>query len=450
MTIIADSQALQSRVRGAVVTPADAQYDQVRRVWNGMIDKRPALIVRCAGAGDVIAALGFARESGLRVAIRAGGHSFPGYSMCDEGLVVDLQDMKSIRVDPQARTVRAEPGVLWGEFDREAQAFGLGVTGGMISHTGIAGLTLGGGFGWLTRKHGMVVDNLLSVDLVTADGRLLHASAAENADLFWGVRGGGGNFGVVTSFEYRLHPLGTVLGGLVAYPLPQAAEVMRRMNEFMRTAPDELVTATVILTTPDGHKAVGVFVCYSGDDLEEGERVIAPLRRLGTPAMEQIGPMPYTVVQTIFNEAAVPHRRYYTRSNILSDLTDDIAKILIDGYGSNPSPLSAFLVISQGGAANRVPAEATAYVHRDARFILTALGAWQNPADDEANVSWLKGVWSRLTPHLPNAVYVNELHDEGADRVRSAYGVAFDRLAALKRKYDPDNFFRLNQNIPPA
>ena len=450
MTMLADLESLQSRIRGLVITPASAEYDATRRVWNGMIDRRPAAIVRCMGAADVIASVNFAREAGLRVAIRAGGHSFPGYCTCDDGLVIDLQAMKSVRVDPKARTVRAEPGVLWQDLDAEALAFGLGVTGGMISHTGIAGLTLGGGFGWLTRKHGMVVDNLLSVDMVTADGRLVHASASENADLFWGVRGGGGNFGIVTSFEYQLHPLGTVLGGLVAYPLPQAMDVLRGVREYMPTAPDELGTATVLLTTPDGHKAVGVFVCYSGEDLSEGERVIAPLRRLGTPAMEQIGPMPYTVVQTLFNAAAVPHRRYYMRSNILSELSDEIASVLVDGYSRNPSPLCAFLIIAQGGAAARVAPDATPYVHRDAAFILTALAAWESPADDEANVAWLRDVWGRLTPHLPNAVYVNELHEEGADRIRAAYGNAYARLAALKAKYDPTNFFALNQNIPPA
>ena len=363
--------------------------------------------------------------------------------------MIDLQPMQSIRVDPVARRVRAEPGVLWGALDRETQSFGLAVTGGMISHTGIAGLTLGGGFGWLMRKHGLVIDNLISADVVTADGRLLHASATSNDDLFWGLRGGGGNFGIVTSFEYQLHPLGPVFGGLIAYPLPEARQVLKRYREAMAKAPDELTTVAVFLTTPDGHPAVGIAVCYAGD-LTDGERAVAPFRTLGTAVMQQVGPMPYAAVQTMFNDAAVPGRRYYMRSNFLDSLSDDIIDVLASAFTGVPSPLSAVIIASAGGAVARVPPDATAYVHRDAAHIMTLLGCWADPQDDARNDAWLRDTWQALKPRLPNRVYVNELHDEGAERVRAAYGSSFTRLARLKRKYDPANFFRLNQNIQPG
>jgi len=450
VTNLADVSTLSTSIRGSVLLPSNPAYDATRQIWNGMIDRRPAVIIRCAGAADVIAAVRFARESGLEVAVRGGGHSFPGYSVCDGGLMIDLQDMKGIRVDPNARRVRAQAGVTWSEFDRETQAFGLATTGGMIPHTGIAGLTLGGGFGWLVRKHGMTVDNLLAVDVVTADGQLLHASENENDDLFWAIRGGGGNFGIVTSFEYRVHPLGLILGGLVAYPHAQSSQVLRGLHELVTGAPDELVAVGAMLTTPDGHAATAVAVCYSGDDLVAGERVIAPFRKLGTPVMDQIGPMPYTAIQSMLNDAAVPHRRYYMRSNLLDDVNAGTVDVLEKAYQKVPSPLTSVVLVSMGGAASRVPPDATAYVHRDAAYSLTIIGGWLDAVDDAANVSWLRETWDTLTPHLPNRVYVNELHDEGHDRVRAAYGAVYSRLATLKQKYDPTNFFRLNQNIKPA
>jgi FAD/FMN-containing dehydrogenase len=447
MSTLLDTAGLRDAIRGSVLTPGEAEYDSARRIWNGMIDRRPSLIVRCAGAADVIRAVNVARESGLLVAVRGGGHSFPGYSVCDDGMMIDLQPMKSVRVDTTSRTVRAEPGVTWGEFDRETQAFGLATTGGMISHTGIAGLTLGGGFGWLMRKHGLSVDNLISVDLVTAAGDLVRASETENADLFWGLRGGGGNFGIVTSFEYRLHELATpVLAGLIAYPLTEAKQVLRRLEETMTAAPDELVVAAVLMTTPDGHPAVGIAPCYAGDP-GAGETVIAPLRKLGTPVMQQIGPMPYTAVQTIFNDAAVPGRRFYMRSNYLETLSDEVIGVLADAYPRTPSPLSAVLIVTMGGAVRRAAVESTAYYHRRMAYTMTVLGSWIEAQADEANIRWIKELFAGLDPHLPEGVYVNELHDEGADRVRAAYGASYARLAALKRQYDPTNFFRLNQNI---
>jgi FAD/FMN-containing dehydrogenase len=446
---LADTSALAAAMRGPVLAAADAGYDAVRKVWNGMIDRRPAAIARCTGAADVIAALAFARDAGLPIAVRGGGHSFPGYSVCDAGVLIDLQLMKSIRVEPAARRARAEGGVLWAEYDRETEAFGLASTGGMISHTGIAGLTLGGGFGVLCRKFGLAVDNLISADIVTADGKLRTVSATQEPDLFWAIRGGGGNFGIVTSFEYQLHQVGPMLAGLIAYPLPQALQVLRGLHEVMSSAPDELMVTGVLLTTPEGHKAVAVVPCYVGDPAE-GERVIAPLKKLGTVAMEKVGVMPYTVVQKLFDESAVPGRRFYLRSNYLETIGDALIETLTGCFAATPSPLNAIVIPSVGGAVSRVAPEATAYYHRQAPYVMSLVNCWLDPSEDQPNIEWVRTTWTALTPHLPRRVYVNELQEEGADRVRDAYGPAFSRLAAIKRQYDPDNIFRLNQNIPPA
>ena len=446
----ADATALRPTFRGPILSPADAGYDDARQIWNGMFnDRRPDLIARCAGAADVIAAVNFAREQGLSVAVKGGGHSFPGYSVSDGGLMIDLSPMKGIRVDPTNRTARCEPGVLWGELDAETQAFGLATTGGMISHTGIAGLTLGGGFGWLCRKHGLVVDNLLSCDVVTAGGKLIRASATENADLFWGLRGGGGNFGIVTSFEYQLHELGPILGGLIAFPLPEAAQVLAGVDRLMKDAPDDFLAGAFILTTPDGHQAVGVAPMYLGNDMAEGERLIAPYKQLGTVVMEQVGPMPYTIVQKMLNDAAVPGRRYYMRSNLISELSEGAAEALASGYAKTPSPFNAVILVPFGGQISKVPADATAFFHRSANWSMTILGGWENASDDESNVAWLKDTFESVKPYLADGVYVNELFDEGAERIKQAYGATYTRLQELKRKYDPTNLFHLNQNIQP-
>ena len=446
---LADTSALAAAMRGPVLTAADAGYDAVRKVWNGMIDRRPAAIARCTGAADVIAALAFGRDAGLPIAVRGGGHSFPGYSVCDGGLLIDLQLMKSVRVEPVARRARAEGGVLWAEYDRETQAFGLASTGGMISHTGIAGLTLGGGFGVLCRKFGLAIDNLISADIVTADGKLRTVSVTQEPDLFWAIRGGGGNFGIVTSFEYQLHEVGPMLAGLIAYPLPQALQVLRGLHDVMSSAPDELMVTGALLTTPEGHKAVAVVPCYAGDPAE-GARVIAPLKKLGTVAMEKVGVMPYTVVQKLFDESAVPGRRFYLRSNYLETISDALIETLAGSFAATPSPLNAIVIPSVGGAVSRVAPDATAYYHRQAPYVMSLVNCWLDPSEDQANIEWVRTTWTALAPHLPRRVYVNELQEEGADRVRDAYGPAFSRLAAIKRQYDPDNIFRLNQNIPPA
>jgi FAD/FMN-containing dehydrogenase len=448
MTAAIDFQGLRSSLRGEILTPAHPEYDEARRVWNGMIDRRPDLIVRCAGPSDVIQSVNFARENSMRVAVRGGGHSFPGFSVSDGGMVIDLSRMRSVRVDPRSGTARAEGGAQWGDLDREAAAFGLAVTGGQISHTGIGGLTLGGGIGWLMRKFGTTADNLLSADVVTANGELLHADEHENEDLFWGLRGGGGNFGIVTSFEYRLHPVAMVYAGMVIYPLPQAVQVLRGFRELAATARDELTTMAAFLSTPEGHPGIAIGLCYAGDPAE-GEALSQPYRELGTPVMEQMAPMPYTVAQSMMDPSVPPGHRYYMRSNLLNELSDTAIEECVAGFAKVPSPLSILLVVQMGGAVARVPREATAFVHRDSAFSLTVFGSWLDSGHDETNVAWVREVWDRLSPTFPERVYVNELHDEGSERVRAAYGPAYERLLALKRKYDPDNFFRLNQNIAP-
>jgi FAD/FMN-containing dehydrogenase len=446
---LAETSTLAAAMRGRVLTASDSSYDAARRIWNGMIDRCPVAIARCAGAADVVAALRFARDAGLPVAVRGGGHSFPGYSVCEGGVLIDLQPMKSVRVDADARRARAEAGVLWAEYDHETQAFGLASTGGMISHTGIAGLTLGGGFGVLSRKFGLAIDQLVSADIVTADGRWRTVSATSEPDLFWAIRGGGGNFGIVTSFEFRLQELRPLLAGIIAYPLPQAPQVLRGLDEVMHDAPDELMTTGALLTTPEGHKAVAVAPCYVGDPAE-GERAIAPLRRLGTVAMEKVGVMPYVAVQKLFDEAAVPGRRFYMRSNFLDTIDDGLVEALTSSFARTPSPLNVVVIPSVGGAISRVPIDSTAYYHRQARYVMSLSTCWLEASEDEANIEWVRQTWTAVSPHLPKRVYVNELHDEGADRVRDAYGPAYARLAAIKREYDPENIFRLNQNIPPA
>jgi hypothetical protein len=415
-----------------------------------MIDRRPALIARCAGNADVIAAVNFARDHGLRAAVRGGGHSIPGHSVCDGGLVIDLSAMKGIRVDPAARTSRAQAGVKWIDFDHETQALGLATSGGTVSDTGIAGLTLGGGLGWLSSRYGLTVDNLVSADVVTADGRFLTASATQNPDLFWGLRGGGGNFGIVTSFEYQLHDVGpTVAGGMVAYPLAQAKEVLRFYSGFTKTAPDELTTYAGLLTPPGGDTVVALFCCYCGD-LDKGEEVIRPLKSLGSPIHDALGPLPYLAQQRIFDDGFPTGSCYYTKADALADLGDEAIEVVVEYAARMPSPLSGILFQTVCGAASRVAPDATAFRHRAFPFAPIIVSQWLDPADTGKNVGWARDCFEALHPFAGGGVYVNDLSESDQDRVPSAYGDNYQRLAALKKKYDPDNFFRLNPNIKPA
>jgi len=448
-----DAEQFAASLRGQLLRPGAAGYDGARRIWNAMIDRNPALIVRSAGAADVVRSVNFARYHGLPLSVRGGGHNVSGNAVCDGGLMIDLSPMKGIRVEPARSTARAEAGCTWRDFDHETQAFGLATTGGVIPATGIAGLTLGGGLGWLMRKHGLSCDNLTSLDMVTADGRLVTASATENPELFWAARGGGGNFGVVTSFEYRVHPIGQVFGGMVAHSLERASDALKFLREFAPSAPDNLGTMAAFVTGPDGIKLLAIFVCYSGP-LAEGERVLQPLRAFGPPLADDIAAMPYIRLQSLLEPGFPPGRQNFWKSSFLRELTDDAIDILIDGFRKVPSPTSAVAIEQLGGAVSRVEDDATAFAHRGAFFNLLIVGIWPDLADNRKHIEWVRGLWDAMQPYSTGGVYVNYLGqnpDEGPDRVRAAYGKAkYERLLALKRKYDPDNVFRLNQNIDPA
>jgi FAD/FMN-containing dehydrogenase len=456
-----DDQLAQA-FRGALVGPDDAGFNEARMVWNGMFDRRPRLIARCSGAADVIAAVNFARENALAVAVRGGGHSASGFGTCDDGLVIDLSPMKGIRVDPAARTVRAEAGLTWGEFDRETQAFGLAVTGGRFSTTGIAGLTLGSGSGWLERKCGLTADNLISADIVTADGSLLTASAGENEELFWGLRGGGGNFGVVTSFEYRLHEIGPIIyGGMLVCPPDRAGEVLRFMRDYMKDAPEDLGCAVAFVSAPPEpfvppemhfQPVLGIVVCWTGS-MEEGERVLAPIREVASPLMDMVQPMPYTALQSMLDGGGPHGIRGYMKAEFLPDLGDEVVEKIVAGGSSRPGPLVQLLMEPMGGAIGRVGDDDTALGRRDVPWCYHALAMWMEPDAEtaEAHIAWARGLAEDLKPHVVDGVYLNYTSDEGEDRVRSSYGEEkYARLVALKDRYDPENLFRLNQNIRPS
>ena len=455
----ADIADLARHFRGELIRRDDPSYDVRRRVWNGAIDRYPALVARCTGVADVLAAVRFARERELVVAVRGGGHNVAGTAVCDDGVVIDLSPMKGMWVDPGARTARAQAGLLWGEFDHETQRFGLATPGGIVTHTGIAGLTLGGGLGWLMRRHGLTCDNLLSADVVTADGELVRASAEENADLFWGLRGGGGNFGIVTSFEYRLHPVGPiVLAGVILHPAARAREVLDFYRHYIASAPNELMTIVVLRMAPPapflpaaihGQPVVIIAVCYAGH-VEEGERVIAPLRRFGEPLADLIQPTPYAAHQAML-DASVPHGLgYYWKSEYLPPLSDALIATLTEHAWRVATPASYTALFHLGGAVSQEDSEGSAFEDRRATHAMTIDGVWSEPAASRACIAWARDFWEAVRPHSTGGVYVNFLGEEGQDRVRTAYGAAkYERLRALKRKYDPTNFFRMNQNIVP-
>jgi FAD/FMN-containing dehydrogenase len=441
-------EGFKQSLRGQLIIPGDECYEEARQVWNANIDRRPGLICRPMGVADVINAVNFARDHNLLVSVRGGAHSFAGTCVCNGGLVVDLSLMKGIRVDPLRRTVRAEGGVKWGEFDRETQAFGLATTGGTVTDTGISGLTLGGGHGWLGYKYGLASDNLIAVDLVTADGQMRVVNDTEDPDLFWAIRGAGGNFGVATSLEYRLYPVGPVLAGLVMHPFEKAKETLQFYRDFSSATHEELTCYAALMTSPEGAKMVAIGVCYDGP-VAEGARLIAPVRRFGPPLADQIRPMAYTELQSLFELAVPPRHQYYEKAHFLREIGDDAIDILIDHFARVPSPLTLPFFQQTGGAMRR---GSTAYAHRDALYNLIFVAQWLDAAESPRHVQWTRELWQALRPYATGGIYVNDMgreEEDGADQVRAAYGVNYPRLAELKQKYDPLNLFRHNQNIKP-
>ncbi|UCE82190.1 MAG: FAD-binding oxidoreductase [Deltaproteobacteria bacterium] len=454
-------EKFKASLGGELIQPNDDGYDEARKVWNAMVDKRPALIARCKGTADVITAVNFARETNLLLSIRGGGHNIAGTALCDDGLTIDLSGMKGLHVDLRTRRVRAQPGCNLGDLDRETQIFGLAVPAGIVTDTGIAGLTLGGGFGWLTRRYGYTSDNLLSADVVTADGTFLRANETENADLFWGLRGGGGNFGVVTSFEYQAYPVGPqVTAGMIIHPIENAREVVDFFREFSANAPEELCCLLTLRLAPPapflpkevhGKPIVGIAVCHSGN-LEDGERVIRPLKEFGDPLADVIAPKPFAVHQTLFDVAMAPGRHYYWKSHYLPEFPEAAGNVLMEHAAKITSPHSSILVFQLGGALARFGETDSPAGNRDAAYVLNVAASWEDPAHTEEQIAWSRGCWSDMQQFSTGGVNVNFMTgEEGGKRVLAAFGDAnYKRLVEIKNKYDPQNMFRLNQNIPPT
>jgi hypothetical protein len=441
-------ERFQTAFRGEVIQPDDFRYETARKIWNASIDKHPGIIARCSGVADVVAAVNFARENELLVAVRGGGHNVSGRALCDDGIVIDLSGMKGIRVDAKDHTARVQGGATLGDLDRETHVFGLAVPAGVISKTGIGGLALGGGVGWLVRKYGLTCDNVLSFDIVTADGKPRVASANENGDLFWALRGGGGNFGVVTSFEFRAHPVSTVLGGLVMYPRDRALEVLRFCRDFTQSAPEELTAYAALLHTPDGIPAVAVIACYCGD-LAEGEQVFKPLRSFSAPMADAIRPMPFPQMQTLLDAGFPDGNHNYWKSTFLREYSDDAIDVLVEHAKRSTSPLTGVVIEYYGGVASRVGVSETAFAQRQAQYSVGILAQWVDPRESQRHIEWARGLADAMRPFSSGAYLLNFLGDEGEDPIKAAFGPNYGRLMAIKKKYDPKNFFCMNQNIKP-
>ncbi len=440
----------QHLFNGQLLGQSHSDYDTARQIWNGMIDRSPALIARCTSNSDVAAAIKLAQSENLPVSVRGGGHGVAGNAICHDGLVIDLTQMREVSVDPNRREITAGGGVRWREFDEAAGAHQLATTGGQVSHTGIAGLTLGGGLGYLMGKHGTACDNLLSVELVTAGGETLTVSEEVHSDLFWAIRGAGANFGVVTAFRYRLHPLPGVLAGLLLHSRDRAAEFIDFYRDFLPNTPDELYTTLAFLNTPDGTPVVGVIAVYSGP-VADGERVLAPLRKFGPPLADLIRPMQYTEAQRLVDDAVPIGNRYYWKSSFAHAVSKDLAATLHRGADVMPSPRSMILLFEMKGAIHRVPKDAMAFDHRDANFEMSVIAEWTEANDDAANIAWARDLWTAAQPFVMPSVYANHMTaDESPERIRAAYGHSkFERLARLKAQYDPTNLFRMNHNVAP-
>jgi len=445
-------EKLSTTFSGTLLRPEDAGYDEARRVHNGLIDKRPSLIARCRGTADVVDAVQLGREAELEISVRGGGHNVAGRACTEGGLMIDLAEMKGMYVDPEARTARAQGGLTWAEFNRETAVHGLAVTGGAISTTGIAGYTLGGGLGWLMGLYGLASDNLLSVQLVTADGEVLNATADSHPDLFWALRGGGGNFGVATWFEYRLHPLSTVVGGLVAHPFEAARDVLRFFREFTQSVPDELTVFAALVHAPDGSgvKLAAFAVCHAGPK-EQAEKDLAPLLAFGTPALTHVEPMPYPVMNTLLDPGYPKGALYYWKSSFLRTLDDDLIDAAVEQFAETPSPMNAILFEHFHGAVTRVGVTDSAVPHRAKGYNMLLPTAWSDPAATDENIAWTRSSYERFGPYLDDRRWLNYFSDDDAvDAVRAAYGPNYDRLVEVKRRYDPQNVFHLNHNIDPA
>jgi FAD/FMN-containing dehydrogenase len=458
-----DVQSFEKSLRGQLIRPGDEGFEEARLVWNGVIDRRPALIARCADAQDVVQAVKFARTNNLLVAVRGGAHGVAGLATCDGGLVIDLSQMKGIRVDPDTRTARAEGGATWGDLDAATQPFGLATPGGVVSETGIAGLTLGGGLGWLRNKYGLSCDNLVSAEVVTADGRILTASETENSDLFWGIRGGGGNFGIVTAFEYQLHPVGPdLMVCLVFYPAEKIGEALRFFREYTASAPDEVSLVALRGVIPPHEETYPkeihgapfvVFVGAYAGPVEEGERVLQPLRDLATPLLDASGPMQYLELQKIFDADYPAHElRYYWKSTHLTELSDEAIERIAENAAKAPSPLCTTDLWHNAGAIRRVPDDATAFGGRNVQYLLTASADWSDPADDEANIEWARRFVREMEQFSDGGRYFNfpGFLEEGEETMRATFKQKYERLVALKDRYDPTNLFSLNQNVRPS
>jgi len=447
MEVALDS--LRPAFHGELLQPGDPGYSEARKIWNASIDKKPALIARCTGVADIVAAVNFGRENNLLTSIRGGGHNVGGRALCDDGLMIDLSRMRAVHVDPARGTVRVQGGATLGELDRETNLFGLAVPCGIVAKTGIAGLTLGGGVGLLVRKYGMTIDNLLSCQIVTANGKVMTASASENADLFWALRGGGGNFGVVASFEFQARPVNIVLGGLLAYPRSAAVDVLRNFRDFIERAPDELTAYAVFMHSPEGVPLLGILACYCGD-LAEGERVLVPLRKFGTPAMDAIQPMPFPVLQSVLTPAFPDGNHNYWKSTLMRELPDDAIAAIADHAEKLSSPISFVVFEQYGGAAGRVAKDATAYPYRDLPWDVLFLAQWTDPTEMEHCRMWAREGEELLRPFSANAHLSSALGVESEQVIDTAFGANLPQLAAIKAKYDPANLFRVNYNIKPA
>jgi FAD/FMN-containing dehydrogenase len=459
MTTLKDATGqLKEKVKGEIVLPGHPDYDEVRKIWNAMIDRRPAVIVQCAGADDVPLALAFARENGLEVSIRGAGHNIAGNAICDDGLMIDFSKMQKVRVDAGKRRAYVEPGATLAVLDAATQAHGLATPVGINSTTGIAGLTLGGGFGWLTRQYGLTIDNLVSANLVMADGAKMRASASENRDLFWAIRGGGGNFGIVTEFEFALHPVGPeILAGLMVFPFNQAKQVLTSYREFVESIPVELNVWVVLRQAPPlpflpasvhGKEVVVLAIFYTGDS-EQGLKLIEPLRSFGDLHGEHVGTQPYVQWQQAFDPLLTPGARNYWKSHNFTELSDGMLNATIEFAGKLPSPQCEIFIGQLGGAANQLPTDATAYGPRDAKFVANVHGRWDEAAQDEAGIAWSRAFFNAAAPYASGGAYVNFMTAEESDRVAAAYGSNYARLVKIKRQYDPENIFHLNQNIKP-